>query len=263
MLFKKRNGNKNKIKPKGRKRKFLKRIITVGLGVWTLKYGRINQTIDLPINPSQEIQSINNKITYRETESSFTELVSDQYLYQDSNESLTGKKLELTYTQYEGNPIVLVSTKSKHNIEDRNEVILAAFKNPPGSNHASSLPAKKTYGEAEGVYVLPDSGPVNPDGDATVPVESIMGTVPGLKAQYDKLLTNEESARNATNAIKKLATGRMSDIKKIKGMKSVFEARRGDVRVYFQKEGYLVKIIAPCLKKDQDKSLRLFKGSFK
>lgn len=50
-----------------------------GLGIWTLKYGRINQTTDLLINASQEIQSINNKITYRETESSFTELVSDQY----------------------------------------------------------------------------------------------------------------------------------------------------------------------------------------
>lgn len=52
-----------------------------GLEVWTLKlkYGRINQTTDLLINASQEIQSINNKITYRETESSFTELVSDQY----------------------------------------------------------------------------------------------------------------------------------------------------------------------------------------
>jgi hypothetical protein len=45
-------------------------------------------------------------------------------------------------------------------------------------------------------------------------------------------------------------------------MKSVFEARQGDVRVYFQKEGDLVKIIAPCLKKDQDKSLKLLKGSF-
>ena len=86
-----------------------------------------------------------------------------------------------------------------------------------------------------------------------------MGTVPGLKAQYNKLLTNEKSARNAANPIEKLATGRMNDIKKIKGTKTVFEARLGDVRVYFQKEGDLVKIIAPCLKKDQDKSLRIIK----
>ncbi len=50
------------------------------------------------------------------------------------------------------NEIVIVSTKPKHTIEDRSEVILAAFKNPPSSNHNSSLPAKKTYGEAEGIY---------------------------------------------------------------------------------------------------------------
>lgn len=54
----------------------------------------------------------------------------------------------------------------------------------------------------------------------------------------------------------------MKNIKKIKGMKSVFEARQGNVRVYFQKEGDLVKIIAPCLKRDQSQSIRLLKESF-
>jgi hypothetical protein len=44
--------------------------------------------------------------------------------------------------------------------------------------------------------------------------------------------------------------------------KRVADYVEGDVRVYFQKEGDLVKIIAPCLKKDQDKSIRLLKGSF-
>jgi hypothetical protein len=79
-----------------RKCKFLKRAISVCLGAWILKYGRINQTTDLPINSNQEIQSINNQTT-----SSFTELVSDEYSYQDSNESLTGQKSELTYSQEE------------------------------------------------------------------------------------------------------------------------------------------------------------------
>ena len=143
-----------------------------------------------------------------------------------------------------------------------NEVILAGFRNPFSSNHDSSLSAKKRYSEAEGIYVLPDYSLVNSDGDATVTVESIMGTVPSLKAQYEKLLTNKESAKRAAKAIKKVATGSMKDVKKIKGMKSVFEGRHGNVRVYFQKKDDIVKIIAVCLKRDQDKSIQLLKENF-
>lgn len=44
--------------------KAIKRSIAGGLAAWTLKYGRINQTTDLFINSSQEIQSINNQTTY-------------------------------------------------------------------------------------------------------------------------------------------------------------------------------------------------------
>ena len=84
-----------------KKRKLVTRAVAAGLAAWALKYGRINQTTDLPINSSQEIQTINTQTTSRETESSFTVLVSDQYSYQDSNKSLTGQKSELTYSQEE------------------------------------------------------------------------------------------------------------------------------------------------------------------
>ncbi len=77
-----------------------------------------------------------------------------------------------------------------------------------------------------------------------------MGTVPGLKAQYEKLLRKKQSALNASNAIKKAANGTTKDVKKLKGIKTVFEARQGDVRFYYQKDGETVKIIVPCLKKD-------------
>lgn len=93
-------------------------------------------------------------------------------------------------------------------------------------------------------------------------MNQLWGTVPSLKAQYKNLLTNKKSAERAAKAIKKVATGTMKDVKKIKGMKSVFKGRDGNVRLYFQKEDDIVKIIAVCLKRDQDKSIRLLKENF-
>ena len=146
---------------------------------------------------------------------------------------------------------------AKHNIEDQNEVILAAFKKPPENifGRDTSLDAKKRYDEADGIYILPDSGPVKPDMDSTGTVESIMVMSSGLKAQHNRLLTNKKSAINAANAIKKLANGTMKDIKKVQGMKTVFEARQSKVRVYFTKDGDTIQILAPCLKSDQVKVL--------
>ena len=47
-----------------KKRKVIKRVITKSHAAWTLKCGRINQTTELFISSSQEIQSINNQTTY-------------------------------------------------------------------------------------------------------------------------------------------------------------------------------------------------------
>ena len=54
-----------------KKRKAIKRAIAGGLAAWALKYGRINQTTDLFINSSQEIQSITaqkSELTYIQEE---------------------------------------------------------------------------------------------------------------------------------------------------------------------------------------------------
>lgn len=55
-----------------KKLKFVKRAIGITGAAWAFKYGRINETTDLPINFNQEIQSIS------------------------KNESLIGQKSELT-----------------------------------------------------------------------------------------------------------------------------------------------------------------------
>lgn len=53
------------------------------------------------------------------------------------------------------------------------------------------------------------------------------------------------------------------NVKKIQGLKNVYEAKSKDVRVYFQMDGNTVQIIAPCLKVDQRKSIELLKKYFK
>ena len=47
-----------------KKRKAIKRAISVGVTAYLLKYGLINETTDLFIHSSQEIQSTNNQKTY-------------------------------------------------------------------------------------------------------------------------------------------------------------------------------------------------------
>ena len=66
-----------------------------------------------------------------------------------------------------------------------------------------------------------------------------------------------------TNAIKKLANGTMKDIKKVQGMKTVFEAKLQNVPVFFRKNGDTLEIIAPCLKTDQTDNVKLLKKYFK
>ena len=127
---------------------------------------------------------------------------------------------------------------------------------------------KQCKSEEEGkdvneIYILPDSGPVKPDNDSTVPVESIMSTYPGLKTQYTKLQKNEKATKQASTLIKKLANGSLKigskDVRKIHTVKKkkIYEAKSKDVRVYFRMKGKTVEIIAPCLKTDQKSSIKL------
>jgi hypothetical protein len=87
-----------------KKRKAIKRLIAECLAACALKYGRINQTTDLFINSSQEIQSINNQTTYTGVVSEIQNQHNkspEAFKYNiekrgSENESLTAQKSELT-----------------------------------------------------------------------------------------------------------------------------------------------------------------------
>ena len=99
-----------------------------------------------------------------------------------------------------------------------------------------------------------------------MPVESLLNTFSGLRTQYKKLQKNPKANKQASSTIKKLANGSLKigdkNVKKIQGLKNVYEAKSKDVRVYFQMDGNTVQIIAPCLKVDQRKSIELLKKYF-
>ena len=94
---------------------------------------------------------------------------------------------------------------------------------------------------------MPNSGPVKG-------VESVMETYSGLKKQYKKFQKNEKASKQASTLIKKLANGSMKisskNVRKIKRLKKIYEAKSKDVRVYFRMEDKTVEIFVPCLKMD-------------
>lgn len=118
------------------------------------------------------------------------------------------------------------------------------------------------------IYILPDFGPVQPDGDSIVPVESIMGNYSSLRKQYQKLQKSDNYNKQASSLIRKLTNGALTpqskDVKRIEGIRKskIYEARSKNVRVYFRMEEKTVKIIAPCLKKDQGKDISQLKKYF-
>ena len=46
-------------------------------------------------------------------------------------------------------------------------------------------------------------------------------------------------------------------------MKTIYEAKLQNIRVYFRKNDDTIEIIAPCLKMDQKNSIKLLKKYFK
>lgn len=98
---------------RAKKRKSLKRLISIIFAAWALKYGRITQTT--------------------ETESSFTELVSNKYPYQDSNEYLTGQKSELTYSQEELDALGLWNV-------DKKVTLVVGLPMPHSCQHTLAVP---------------------------------------------------------------------------------------------------------------------------
>lgn len=98
-----------------------------------------------------------------------------------------------------------------------------------------------------------------------VPVESLLGTSSGFKAQYKNLKKNSIAHKQATASIEKLAAGSLKigdkNIRKIRGMKNIYEAKSKYARVYFQINGDTVQTILPALKIDQkERFIGLDKG---
>lgn len=114
-------------------------------------------------------------------------------------------------------------------------------------------------------YDLPQFGPIIEG--SIVPVESLLGTSSGLKSQYKNVKKDSIASKQAAEAIRKLSDGTLKigdkNVKKLRGMKTVFEVKADDVRVYFRMDGDIVQIIAPCFKKVQTKSIKLLKKYFK
>ena len=102
---------------------------------------------------------------------------------------------------------------------------------------------------------------------SVVPVESLLGTSSGFKAQYKNLKKDSIAHKQAVSSIRKLAEGSLKigdkNVRKIKGMKKIYEAKTKYVRVYFQMKGDTVQIILPALKTDQKQSIKLLKKYFK
>ena len=112
---------------------------------------------------------------------------------------------------------------------------------------------------------MPEFGPILEG--SIVPLESLLGTSSGFKAQYKNLKKNSRAHKQAMDSIEKLAEGSLKignkNIRKIRGMKNIYEAKSKYARVYFQINGDTVQIILPALKVDQKQSIKLLKKYFK
>ena len=112
---------------------------------------------------------------------------------------------------------------------------------------------------------MPEFGPILEG--SVVPVESLLGTSSGFKAQYKNLKKNSIAHKQATDSIERLAAGSLKigdkNVRKIRGMKNIYEAKSKSARVYFQINGDTVQIILPALKTDQKQSIKLLKKYFK
>jgi hypothetical protein len=96
---------------------------------------------------------------------------------------------------------------------------------------------------------------------SVVPVKSLLGTFSGFKAQYKNLKKDSIAHKQGMASIRKLAEGSLKigdrNVRKITGMKKIYEAKTKYARVYFQMKGDTVQIILPALKTDQKQSIKL------
>jgi hypothetical protein len=75
-----------------------------------------------------------------------------------------------------------------------------------------------------------------------------------------------DGSKQGMSSIRKLAEGSLKigdkNVRKIRGMKKIYEAKTKYARVYFQMKGNTVQIILPALKTDQKQSIKLLKKYF-
>lgn len=135
-------------------------------------------------------------------------------------------------------------------------------------DYRSNLKKKESAEQCElndNLNNMPEFGPILEG--SVVPIESLLGTSSGFKAQYKNLKKNSIAHKQATASIEKLAAGSLKigdkNIRKIRGMKNIYEAKSKYARVYFQINGDTVQIILPALKIDQKQSIKLLKKYFK
>ena len=115
-------------------------------------------------------------------------------------------------------------------------------------DYRSNLKKKQSAEQCElndNLNSMPEFGPILEG--SVVSVESLLGTSSGFKAQYKNLKKNSIAHKQATASIEKLAAGSLKigdkNIRKIRGMKNIYEAKSKYARVYFQINGDTVQII--------------------
>ena len=176
----------------------IRELITQAVLAWyllkSLKYASLNQKQNNSVVHERVIENqfntlddshISNKIIQTETatilafrqktyDSSSNEVLSKHDLLSNETEEATldnsGGAIKPYVNQSASQEIVM-------NAKQNNGVILVAFKNLPKifAGRERRLDAKKRYVETDGVCILLNSVPVQPDTDSTVPVESRMG----------------------------------------------------------------------------------------
>ena len=82
-----------------KKRKAIKRAIVAGVVAYLSKYGRINQTTDLFIHSSQEIQSTNNQKTYTVTDDDNQSLIESKSVNSTRVKTGSGAVIEIQNQQ--------------------------------------------------------------------------------------------------------------------------------------------------------------------
>ena len=122
-----------------KKRKAIKRAISVGVTAYLFKYGLINETTDLFIHSSQEIQSTNNQKTYTVADDD------DQSLIESSTRVKTGS-----------GAVIEIQNQQNQTPEALKSALETLGKSGPGAR------ARRNFNKGSGSSIIPGASGYTP-----------------------------------------------------------------------------------------------------